>query len=299
MSNNWSNQMPCKRIKKTWLAKCYHKASSHGLAGSSWKNFALENFIEKDDACVFNLVSQSDSAVIFKVSIFQVVQEVVALNRLAGTTSRKSMQPTNTPYEQLQTGFKCNERVALFNDVNVTDAPNGNILVYIERIVKEEELQPTNWSFGHQHQWKLGSSSNKFNGRRSRADGEWTVAEASVCNRIQNIAMRQYCSQARTKLRVIEAKLLDRAGSQETKSSNASNKDPAYIRAVKDKGKTAACHCVTNKNKRSALRPFTSWRMREQAMSEATVEMAAQMNRRIMKDLKESGGGKRRISVGE
>lgn len=100
--------------KKTWLAKCYHKASSHGLAGSSWKNFALENFIEKDDACVFNLVSQSDSAVIFKVSIFQVVQEVVALNRLAGTTSRKSMQPTNTPYEQLQTGFKCNEGVLRF-----------------------------------------------------------------------------------------------------------------------------------------------------------------------------------------
>lgn len=80
--------------EKTWLAKCYYKTSSHGLAGSGWKNFALDNFLEKDDACVFSLVSQSDNSVIFNVRIFRVVEEVVAPNRVIGTPSRKSMQPT-------------------------------------------------------------------------------------------------------------------------------------------------------------------------------------------------------------
>nr|GMC56112.1 B3 domain-containing protein REM16-like [Ipomoea batatas]GMC69430.1 B3 domain-containing protein REM16-like [Ipomoea batatas] len=80
--------------EKTWLAKCYYKTSSHGLAGSGWKNFALDNFLEKDDACVFSLVSQSDNSVIFNVRIFRVVEDVVAPNRVVGTPSRKSMQPT-------------------------------------------------------------------------------------------------------------------------------------------------------------------------------------------------------------
>lgn len=40
-------------------------------------------------------------------------------------------------------------------------------------------------------------------------------------------------------------------------------------------------------------------RIREQAMSEKTEEMAAHMNRRIMYDWNESGGCKRRINVGE
>ncbi|KAL3820465.1 hypothetical protein ACJIZ3_006370 [Penstemon smallii] len=59
-----------------WVAKFHYRGHGGGLSGG-WKKFALANFLEESDVCLFDLVSQKHDAIILDVKIFRVVQEVI------------------------------------------------------------------------------------------------------------------------------------------------------------------------------------------------------------------------------
>ncbi|KAL3820462.1 hypothetical protein ACJIZ3_006367 [Penstemon smallii] len=59
-----------------WVAKFHYRGPGGGLSGG-WKKFALANFLEESDVCLFDLVSQKHDAIILDVKIFRVVQEVI------------------------------------------------------------------------------------------------------------------------------------------------------------------------------------------------------------------------------
>ena len=60
-----------------WVCKI-SIGSNTGLQGSSWMNFARENFLEEFDVCLFVPSTSSMKGMsVFDVSIFRVVPEVV------------------------------------------------------------------------------------------------------------------------------------------------------------------------------------------------------------------------------
>ncbi|GAB4855322.1 hypothetical protein Ancab_023941 [Ancistrocladus abbreviatus] len=64
---------------KTWAARFnYDHHRGGGGLSSGWKAFALENFLEEFDVCLFKLASQKDEPVVLEVTIFRVVPEVMA-----------------------------------------------------------------------------------------------------------------------------------------------------------------------------------------------------------------------------
>ncbi|CAH9144796.1 unnamed protein product [Cuscuta epithymum] len=80
----------CMRMKeKTWMAKAYFRkaTSGHGVSGAGWKYFVLENSLEIDDVCLFNLVSESSSLCVFDVRIFRVIDDVLP-RKVMGTSSK-------------------------------------------------------------------------------------------------------------------------------------------------------------------------------------------------------------------
>ncbi|XP_019152838.1 PREDICTED: B3 domain-containing protein REM16-like [Ipomoea nil] len=66
------------RVKENaWTTRCYHRK----ISGSGYRKFVLENNLEEFDVCVFRLASRSDD-IVFDVSIFRVVEEVVPPSRV-------------------------------------------------------------------------------------------------------------------------------------------------------------------------------------------------------------------------
>ncbi|MCD9645671.1 hypothetical protein HAX54_034735, partial [Datura stramonium] len=59
-------------IENTWQVEFIHTYHGGALTGRGWRNFVLDNFFEKFEVCVFNLVSGEDPAKILDVSIFRV-----------------------------------------------------------------------------------------------------------------------------------------------------------------------------------------------------------------------------------
>lgn len=47
-----------------------------GLAGG-WKKFAVENYLEESDGCVFNLVAKATDSISLNVKIFRVLEDNV------------------------------------------------------------------------------------------------------------------------------------------------------------------------------------------------------------------------------
>ncbi|MCD7469810.1 hypothetical protein HAX54_009060 [Datura stramonium] len=57
--------------ENTWQVDFVHTPHGGALTGPGWRNFVLDNFLEKFVVCVFNLVSGEDPAKILDVSIFR------------------------------------------------------------------------------------------------------------------------------------------------------------------------------------------------------------------------------------
>lgn len=97
-----ANFEACLQVKeKTWMAKCYFRKTTnmHVISGAQWKCFALENFLEVDDVCVFDVVDKSSSRCVFDVRIFRVVERraVVAatsVKRKGGRPKKLQLQPS-------------------------------------------------------------------------------------------------------------------------------------------------------------------------------------------------------------
>ncbi|VFQ86899.1 unnamed protein product [Cuscuta campestris] len=87
-----ANFEACLRVKdKAWMAKCYYRRTmgGHGISRSGWKYFALQNHLEMDDVCVFDMVSRSNKLCIFDVRIFRVVDDVAHRKAIAWAPSLK------------------------------------------------------------------------------------------------------------------------------------------------------------------------------------------------------------------
>lgn len=66
----------------TWTTKYYNRGRGCGFSGG-WKDFAIENFLEESDVCLFKIASETNiDSVVMDVTIFRVVKEVVAATRL-------------------------------------------------------------------------------------------------------------------------------------------------------------------------------------------------------------------------
>lgn len=75
----------------TWTTKYYKRGRGCGFSGG-WKDFAIENFLEESDVCLFKIASETNiDSVVMDVTIFRVVKEVVAATRLnpSGSRARK------------------------------------------------------------------------------------------------------------------------------------------------------------------------------------------------------------------
>ncbi|KAL0351944.1 UNVERIFIED_CONTAM: B3 domain-containing protein REM16 [Sesamum calycinum] len=70
-----------------WKAKYHYKGYGGGLT-SGWKNFAMENFLEEFDVCLFDPISRTDDNIILDVKIFRVVEEVIPPSQVMRETSR-------------------------------------------------------------------------------------------------------------------------------------------------------------------------------------------------------------------
>lgn len=91
----WSNGHLSRKIQdvilrvgeKTWNVRIAYRARNGGLLGG-WKKFAVENFLEEFDVCLFELASGGNGLVVLDVKIFRVVEEVVPPTRLARSPAR-------------------------------------------------------------------------------------------------------------------------------------------------------------------------------------------------------------------
>lgn len=71
---------------KVWPVN-YVKKVSGGMLIAGWKKFVLDNSLEEDDACLFNLVNAESSPIVINVTVFRVVGEVVPPTPLRPTSS--------------------------------------------------------------------------------------------------------------------------------------------------------------------------------------------------------------------
>nr|GMC50426.1 B3 domain-containing protein REM16-like [Ipomoea batatas] len=77
------------RVKENaWTTRCYQKQGHAVVTGTAYRNFVLENNLEEFDVCVFRLASRSDD-IVFDVSIFRVVEEVVPPSRVTQAVSSR------------------------------------------------------------------------------------------------------------------------------------------------------------------------------------------------------------------
>ncbi|KAL2504161.1 B3 domain-containing protein REM16 [Abeliophyllum distichum] len=87
------------RLKENaWKARYHHKGGySCGLTGG-WKKFVLDNFLEEFDVCLFHLAGGINDGIIFDVSIFRVVEEVIPPSRVPRAPQGRDMHriPTKT-----------------------------------------------------------------------------------------------------------------------------------------------------------------------------------------------------------
>jgi len=75
--------------EKTWLTtfRC-NSRNEGGLSGYGWKKFALENFLEESDICLFKPATQEgDSEILMDVEIFRVIPEIVPPSPVGRSTS--------------------------------------------------------------------------------------------------------------------------------------------------------------------------------------------------------------------
>ncbi|KAL2459174.1 B3 domain-containing protein REM16 [Forsythia ovata] len=78
------------RLKENaWKARYHHKKGGYsgGLIGG-WKKFVLDNFLEEFDVCLFHLAGGINDGIIFDVSIFRVVEEVIPPSRVSREPQR-------------------------------------------------------------------------------------------------------------------------------------------------------------------------------------------------------------------
>ncbi|CAK9178588.1 unnamed protein product [Ilex paraguariensis] len=74
--------------ENTWHVRLYQRACGCGLT-SGWKNFAIENFLEEFDVCLFNPAGETNNTIVMDVSIFRVVEEVIPPTKVTSPTSRR------------------------------------------------------------------------------------------------------------------------------------------------------------------------------------------------------------------
>ncbi|KAL0325660.1 UNVERIFIED_CONTAM: B3 domain-containing protein REM16 [Sesamum radiatum] len=84
---NKSHDIELRVSDNVWRAKYHYRGYGGGLT-SGWKNFVMENFLEEFDVCLFDLISQTDDAMILNVKIFRVVEEVIPPSQVMRETSR-------------------------------------------------------------------------------------------------------------------------------------------------------------------------------------------------------------------
>ena len=85
------NQQVVLRVgEKTWTAFFYPNGKKGGgLAGYGWKKFALDNYLEEFDVCLFELATQKhDPLIIMDVEIFRVIAEIVPPSPVSRSTSK-------------------------------------------------------------------------------------------------------------------------------------------------------------------------------------------------------------------
>ncbi|KAK3015140.1 hypothetical protein RJ639_006290 [Escallonia herrerae] len=77
--------------ENTWVTKYVKRSSGGGGLASGWKKFAVENFLEESDVCLFELATGTNDALNLDARIFRVVEEVIPPARVTSYPSKGKM----------------------------------------------------------------------------------------------------------------------------------------------------------------------------------------------------------------
>ncbi|KAK2969396.1 hypothetical protein RJ640_020339 [Escallonia rubra] len=74
--------------ENTWVTKYVKRSSGGGGLASGWKKFAVENFLEESDVCLFELATGTNDAITLDARIFRIVEEVIPPARVTSYPSK-------------------------------------------------------------------------------------------------------------------------------------------------------------------------------------------------------------------